>query len=316
MFDGQYKNTLAFIGVAVCTSLFACSNPSEPQSNPDDPENFSIPIPSAIAKARINPDELDLLVSVNGQNVPMMPPDNSNQAEGMPEDTTWSGTIPVPVGQTLQLSVRWSIDLVDLATLDRKIEALTSDSNVIFLPNAYTYPDDDKDNFTNLQELSATPPTEVDNSISIPTSDAVVNPNGIDANGNGIADAEDDTNGRGPAGGWVFHVTNNGQSGLEVAPEDHGQLVRWYCVDDTLPGATGLEVGTGEQNSMQMLQVCAGTGFVDAAVVADTYELNGFTDWFLPSVSELFLIYEFVARDEFGLSGFDENVHLDQIPCA
>lgn len=324
MYYGQYINSLASIGIAFCISLAACSNHSEPQSYSDDGEDLSLSIPSAIAKTRINTDDLELSVSISGQNVLMTPTENADQTEAMSSNTNWVGKISVPVGQILQLSVRWSINLVVLATLDKNIGPYTSDNEPIFVPADYTYPDDDNDGFTNLQELNATPPTKVDDPLSIPTSNAAVNPQGLDANRDGIADAQDDINSdglvdvydmpkqykrgnKGPAGGWVVYTADNGRSGLEVAPMDHSSLVRWYCDDEAWPAVEAHVAGSGEHNSMAMLEGCAGTGFVDAAVTADNYELNGFSDWFLPSIAELELIAEVVALDE--LAFFDVNIH-------
>jgi len=320
MIYGKYINTLYFFGISVCALLSACSNSVEPQSNENRSGEFSFDIPPAIAKAEFNPADLELTVLVNEQNVAMMPLQSDNPAGG----TTWSATIPVPVGVALQISVRWSIGPVDLATLDRTLTALTADGRVTISPSNYIYPDEDKDNFTNLQELKATPPTEVDNAFSIPTADAVLNPNGIDANRDGIADAQDDINGdglvdsndlprtynigdKGPAGGWVIHLTDKGRGGLEVAPEDYSRSVRWYCDDVTLPGAEGILVGTGKQNTINMLDGCASTGFVDAASAADTYEFAGFTDWFLPSIAELNLIAALVERGKLNI--LNENIH-------
>lgn len=93
----------------------------------------------------------------------------------------------------------------------------------------------------------------------------------------------------GPAGGIVFHTKNGGLNGLEAAPVDQASSPGG-CVGTSLPGADGTAVGTGAQNTTDMLAGCADVG--TAAAIADAYRLNGFDDWFLPSQGELSLLYD------------------------
>jgi len=98
----------------------------------------------------------------------------------------------------------------------------------------------------------------------------------------------------GPAGGIVFYITpgSNGQHGLEAAPADQSTGQYW---DPTfscgLPGgaAEGAAVGTGAQNTKEILAACSETA--TAAKIADAYTLNGYHHWFLPSKDELNLMY-------------------------
>jgi len=92
----------------------------------------------------------------------------------------------------------------------------------------------------------------------------------------------------GPAGGIVFQVTNGGRSGLEAAPVDQSGGVEWGCVGAGLAGADGVAIGTGEQNTIDILAGCADSGI--AARLADSYTLNDFADWYLPSYNELALM--------------------------
>ena len=106
--------------------------------------------------------------------------------------------------------------------------------------------------------------------------------------------------GSSPAGGIVIHVTDGGLHGMEVAPINRvpvnapggsgaGTTGAWYGCDHLLMGASGTGVGTGEQNTSIVLAACS-TPYI-AAGVAALYELNGFTDWFVPSKDELDLVY-------------------------
>lgn len=94
---------------------------------------------------------------------------------------------------------------------------------------------------------------------------------------------------QGPAGGWVFYVTDDGIHGLEAAPKDQGDG-RWGCSATTVAGADGTEVGTGAQNTADLLAMHCDIP-TEAANLTDNYSLIGFNDWFLPSKDELNLMY-------------------------
>ncbi len=96
----------------------------------------------------------------------------------------------------------------------------------------------------------------------------------------------------GPAGGIVFYVTDGGLHGLEAAPENVStdDDATWGCSGTLITGADGTEVGTGAQNTADILAECSEEGI--AAAQASAYELNGYADWFLPSKEALDLLYE------------------------
>ncbi len=94
----------------------------------------------------------------------------------------------------------------------------------------------------------------------------------------------------GPAGGVVFYITNGGQNGMEAATADQGSSVQWDCKYKEITGADGAAVGTGAQNTSDILAECSQVG--KAAELADAYALGGYTDWFLPSIDELDLLYQ------------------------
>ena len=106
----------------------------------------------------------------------------------------------------------------------------------------------------------------------------------------------------GPAGGIVFYVTDNGLHGLEAAPVDQG-VGQWGCPGSGIPGADGTAIGTGAQNTADILAGCAEPGI--AARLVDGYSLNGFDDWFLPSKDELNELY--LNRDDVG--GFARDAY-------
>jgi hypothetical protein len=87
----------------------------------------------------------------------------------------------------------------------------------------------------------------------------------------------------GPAGGVVFHVTDGGLHGLEAAALDQ-RPAPWGCYGTPISGANGTAVGTGEQNTIDIMAGCNET---TAASVAAAYGPG----WYLPSKVELDRLY-------------------------
>ena len=98
----------------------------------------------------------------------------------------------------------------------------------------------------------------------------------------------------GPAGGFVFHVNPNyaidGWRYLEAAPFDQSGGAKWGCFRREVPGARGTAVGTGRQNTADILAACDDPG--SAAHLCANFVLNGIGGWFLPSTDELVHMYE------------------------
>jgi hypothetical protein len=91
----------------------------------------------------------------------------------------------------------------------------------------------------------------------------------------------------GPAGGIIFYV--NGSYCLEAAPSDAGSAI-WSNVVGSAVGTTGVAFGTGQANTDAITAQPGHT--TSAAKLCSDYELNGYTDWFLPSQDELKLMYQ------------------------
>ena len=96
----------------------------------------------------------------------------------------------------------------------------------------------------------------------------------------------------------MFHVTDGGLHGLEAAPVDQSTSIAWGCYEDDVSGAVGTDIGTGAQNTDAIVSFGCNGGSPDAALAATGYELNGYTDWFLPSRNELSLMYENLADSD------------------
>lgn len=90
---------------------------------------------------------------------------------------------------------------------------------------------------------------------------------------------------RGPAGGFVFYLTDDGAHGLEAAPVDQSRGSVWGCYGTRISGGEDKAIGTGAKNTAEIMAGCKKDRI--AARVADAYTLNGYDDWFLPSQDEL-----------------------------
>jgi hypothetical protein len=97
----------------------------------------------------------------------------------------------------------------------------------------------------------------------------------------------------GPAGGLIFYANPNyatdGWRYLEAAPYDQSAGAKWGCFRKLIAGARGTAVGTGKQNTLDMLAGCSESGA--AADLCANFSLNGVRGWFLPSRDELALMY-------------------------
>ena len=99
-------------------------------------------------------------------------------------------------------------------------------------------------------------------------------------------------------GGIVFYVDESGKHGL-IASEKDQKKAKWYNGDFKITKASGAAVGTGQANTTAIIEV-QGKGAY-AASVCDQLELNGFSDWFLPSKDELNLL----RKQRYVVGGFD-----------
>ena len=91
-------------------------------------------------------------------------------------------------------------------------------------------------------------------------------------------------------GGIVFYVDGTGQHGLIAATSDQGTGVPWSG-DYTLTGATGTAIGTGLSNTNTIITSPVGASTSYAAGLARAYTVGRYTDWYLPSKDELYLMY-------------------------
>jgi uncharacterized protein (TIGR02145 family) len=87
--------------------------------------------------------------------------------------------------------------------------------------------------------------------------------------------------------------------GLIAAPADQSIGIQWYNGSFVITGATGTGIGTGNSNTNAIVAI-QGAGSYAARLCYDL-DLNGFSDWYLPSIDELAKLY--VNRILLGASG-------------
>ena len=116
----------------------------------------------------------------------------------------------------------------------------------------------------------------------------------------------------GPAGGWVFYDAGSAQTWgryLEAANVDLTDSV-WGTYNFTVSGSDGYEIGTGAQNTQDIVDNDTGTlnkaadGCFDYSVV---YGSETFDDWFLPSKNELDAMYDNLKK--YGVGGFADDYY-------
>ena len=92
-------------------------------------------------------------------------------------------------------------------------------------------------------------------------------------------------------GGIIAHILVNGDPGYNptvthgiiAAPYDQSIDMIWGCISTSL-GNTSNILGFGQTNTNNIVAAC---GQNTAAYMCDSLTMNGYSDWFLPSMGEL-----------------------------
>jgi len=97
-------------------------------------------------------------------------------------------------------------------------------------------------------------------------------------------------------GGIVFYVDETNQHGLVSSLIDGGSF-EWGCYN-TVTGITNQAIGSGNQNTTSIINDgCIPVyGTKTAAQVAFEFESEGYDDWYLPSLNELWEMYYTIGQ--------------------
>jgi hypothetical protein len=99
-------------------------------------------------------------------------------------------------------------------------------------------------------------------------------------------------------GGLVFYIDPSGVHGLVCTEQDISIAAPWGCANTAIAGADDATIGSGEANTNEIVNDCHDTG-IAAKLCADA-DINGFTDWYLPSKEELKLMYANLQAAQLG----------------
>jgi len=107
----------------------------------------------------------------------------------------------------------------------------------------------------------------------------------------------------GPAGGFIFYDKgsySNGWRYLETAPANSEFEADWGLDGIKCPG-TSTGIGSGKSNTAVIIRfLIDNEETAKAAQVCDILSINGYDDWFLPSIDELKLMYQNLAENGYG----------------
>ena len=118
-------------------------------------------------------------------------------------------------------------------------------------------------------------------------------------------------------GGYIFYLDGTG-GGLISSTSDQGQL-QWCYPGNDVTGADGTAIGTGAQNTIDILEGC---DFPDgrAADICTNLTLNGYSDWFLPSKDELNLMKQNLGQSSgfagWGIGQFAGDFYWSSSECS
>lgn len=90
-------------------------------------------------------------------------------------------------------------------------------------------------------------------------------------------------------GGIVVYIDGSGLHGLIAATESQSATGIYGCIGLNITGAFGGAIGTGQANTNAIIAACGTPGI--AAKLCDILVLNGKSDWYLPSLDELNLVW-------------------------
>jgi len=112
-------------------------------------------------------------------------------------------------------------------------------------------------------------------------------------------------------GGIIAYIYQPGEQGyiqgeihgIIAAPTDQSNDVEWGCLGKDLPGSDNSNIGSGKQNTLDIINGCNSP--VIAARICSELVLNGYSDWYLPSIDELGKVYQ----NRYAIGGFSTKYY-------
>ena len=102
-----------------------------------------------------------------------------------------------------------------------------------------------------------------------------------------------------------LYIDESGQHGLVAQLDIETQ---WGCYATNLPGAEGEYIGTGYQNTLDIVEGCSQT--ITGAYQAIVSNANNYNDWYLPSILELYEMYYSIGPlSEVNIGGLTQNFY-------
>jgi hypothetical protein len=99
-------------------------------------------------------------------------------------------------------------------------------------------------------------------------------------------------------GGVIAYLNDSGQHGIIAAPNDQSSGISWYDKKYILTNACETSIGSGLHNTSIIVSLQTEGKY--AANLCAYLTLEGYHDWFLPSIDELELLYQ----SRYAIGGF------------
>jgi len=103
-------------------------------------------------------------------------------------------------------------------------------------------------------------------------------------------------------GGLIFYYDTVNESGLVAEVSSGDASAVWTNNDYSKTSAFGEAIGTGQSNTTAIINTL---GSINAPGRCNDLDLNGYTDWFMPSINELLEMYYKIGP---GATGINQNI--------